>query len=413
MRFYFVLFFFICSTVSYAQKKQKKLADAYFAKHEYGLAVPLFETLLEQEFDKQLLPKLAVCYDQLHFPEKALHIYHRLYKGGDHSDPIVNGYVRSLIQNENYYEARKIIRQFNIDQKEDFEHKTLAATCDSALNWKGQRSGYIVTNLRKLNTPYSEIGAVGIDQGIVFSSSRESTIIKRNYGYSGQPYFDLYISKRKKTGEYRHPKSLSEYINGIHHETSATFDSKNQYMYFSRVLGNHKNKEGKTNFLKLFRAERIDNKWKNVEPFMCNDSSASFGHPSISRDGKMFFFVSDMAGGYGGTDIYVSVRIDSSWSEPINLGPEINTPGNELYPFFHTDGILYFSSNGHAGFGGYDIFYVKDEGGYWSGPKNMKTPVNSSKDDFSIWLNEKKTKGFITSNRKGGLGHEDIYMLMR
>ena len=151
-------------------------------------------------------------------------------------------------------------------------------------------------------------------------------------------------------------------------------------------------------------------KWGDALPFTFNSSEYSSGHPSVSTDGKTVYFTSDMPGGKGGTDLYKITRnSDNSWSAPQNLGDTINTEGNEMFPFYHESGILYFASNGHVGLGGLDIFYVDLHKKHRV--QNMGFPLNDRFDDFGLILNEKQTGGFFSSNRQGGKGFDDIYGL--
>jgi outer membrane protein OmpA-like peptidoglycan-associated protein len=145
----------------------------------------------------------------------------------------------------------------------------------------------------------------------------------------------------------------------------------------------------------------VDGKWKNVTEFPFNSDDYSVGHPSLSSDGKVMYFVSDMPGGYGGTDIYRTFLIDGKWSTPENLGEVINTPGNEMFPFIYEDGSLYFSSNAHNSMGGLDVFITYYTGSEWATPENLNYPINSPGDDFAFSINTKTAKGFVSSSRSG------------
>ena len=162
--------------------------------------------------------------------------------------------------------------------------------------------------------------------------------------------------------------------------------------------------------LKLYIARVDGDKWIEEQEFQYNNDEYSVGHAALSPDGNLLYFVSDMPGGFGGTDLYVSERVGGTWLAPKNLGPEINTEGDEMFPWMAEDGTLYFASTGHGGLGGLDIFRVKGEPGSWEAPKNMGAPINSPQDDFGlIRLKGDNTKGYFTSNRIGGRGSDDIY----
>jgi outer membrane protein OmpA-like peptidoglycan-associated protein len=162
--------------------------------------------------------------------------------------------------------------------------------------------------------------------------------------------------------------------------------------------------------LGIYKATREDGEFGNVEEFLFNNSEVSIGHPSLSADGQRLFFVSDMPGGNGGSDIYFCRKVDGRWGEPENLGPTINTSQNEVFPFIAADGTLYFSSNGHPGLGGLDILAAKPKGASGFGnPMNVGAPVNGPKDDFSFVIDPVGKRGFFSSNRPGGEGDDDMY----
>jgi outer membrane protein OmpA-like peptidoglycan-associated protein len=158
--------------------------------------------------------------------------------------------------------------------------------------------------------------------------------------------------------------------------------------------------------LKIYSASLEGKKWKNVTAFAYNSSSYSVAHPWISEDGKKLFFASDMPGGQGGMDLYVCHKEGDAWGKPVNLGKGVNTSENEVFPYFRK-GTLYFSSEGHSGYGGLDVYAVK-EADKWQNPENLKSPLNSSKDDFGIYYKDDES-GFFSSNRDGGMGSDDIY----
>ena len=171
-------------------------------------------------------------------------------------------------------------------------------------------------------------------------------------------------------------------------------------------------KEGTmNNTLVISKATLIGGKWKTNAVKTFKSKEHSFGQPTISADGRTMYFVSDMEGGYGGTDIYVSHLEDETWTTPENLGPTVNTDKNDMYPFLHESGILFFASEGHRGFGGMDIFMTMKADGDWTIPENMGSPVNTPSDDFSVYIDKKFQNGFFSSDRLGGKGGDDIYRL--
>jgi len=179
-------------------------------------------------------------------------------------------------------------------------------------------------------------------------------------------------------------------------------------MYFSRNNSSGKGDDGLVD-LKIYQAILVNGKWKNVEELPINGDDFTSCHPSISSDGTHLYFASNRPEGYGGMDIYVSHNVNGTWQKPVNLGPTVNTSRNEVFPFINKAGQLYFSSNGHKGFGGLDIFYVEKNGDDWDTRKNLGSPFNTKKDDFGFYANPQMTAGYLTSNRVGGKGGDDIY----
>ncbi|HRN42062.1 MAG TPA: OmpA family protein, partial [Vicingus sp.] len=239
-------------------------------------------------------------------------------------------------------------------------------------------------------------GAVFVADKEVFSGSKKSQ-------WTGNSYLDLYEIKKDEDGFWMNPQLLKGDVNGRFHEGPACFSNDGNTVYFTRsnyFKRKMKVNENKENNLKIFKATLKDGKWKNLEEFPFNSDDYSIGHPTLSADEKTLYFVSDMPGGFGGTDIYKSVWDGSNWSKPENLGAIVNTKGNEMFPYIHTDDALYFSSNAHNSMGGLDVFITYFNGEVWAKPENLNYPLNSSKDDFGFNLSKKNANvGFVSSSR--------------
>ncbi|MEY3398876.1 MAG: hypothetical protein RL220_1470 [Bacteroidota bacterium] len=247
---------------------------------------------------------------------------------------------------------------------------------------------------------------------VVFSSARpEGLGGKKQYLWNGQPYLNVYTSLIKMDSTLDVPSLLSNTINSRYHEGSMSYDYRSNTMYFTRnnfLRGKLlKSESGQLN-LAIFTSEYKDGEWGPLKPFDYNNKEYSTGHPSINGRGERMYFASDMPGGKGGTDIWYCDRKNSEWGAPVNAGPLVNTPGNELFPFAVGDSTLYFASDGHVGLGGLDVFFVSgltsDE------PMNMGYPVNTRYDDFGVAVFPNEMNGYFCSNRPGGKGDDDIYM---
>jgi outer membrane protein OmpA-like peptidoglycan-associated protein len=269
----------------------------------------------------------------------------------------------------------------------------------------------LVQNLRSVNTPYIEFSPTYYREGIVFVTSRQ-----RGGLYDPKlntTYFELFYAKLNKDGNPYKPKPFSLEINTKYHEGPVSFSANAEQMFFSRndvIPQKKKRKEVRVAKNQLYAAQRGEYDWENIQPLPFNDPAFNFMHPSISADGEKLYFVSDRPGGFGGYDIYVADKIDGKWMAPINLGPEINTPANEVFPFIHPTGVLFFSSNGHSGFGGLDLFLIDISQRVWGEIVNLGKSFNSPEDDFGLNMNATGTQGFFSSNREGGEGKDDLYV---
>ena len=311
-------------------------------------------------------------------------------------------YAQLLMRNGKYTEAGTWYDNYIKDQPGDVNAKQLRASCDSITALKKDSSLYTVNTI-EVNTGQTNFSPQFYKDGIVFASDRASGTKGRvtTYRWTGQPYLDLYYSKADGKGAFGTPEAFKGDVNGIYHDGSCAFVG-DSVMYFTR--NNYvskkvkKSDDGVVN-LKIFKATRKDTAWKNTEEFPYNSNNYSTGHPALTSDGKTMYFVSDMPGGTGGMDLYVTRIENGTWSKPENLGTGINTSLNEMFPTIYHDSILYFSSEGHTNMGGLDIFYSVNNNGRWSEPKNMRYPINSSYDDFGVILRDSANEGYFSSNR--------------
>lgn len=272
-------------------------------------------------------------------------------------------------------------------------------------------SNYSVLSLSNLNTAGDDFSPSYYRDGIVFISNAKSK--KSLFNWNNRPWLKIYQIPFLPTGKEKSNIQELEIpkVNNFH-GGPVTFTRQDKIIYFSHSQNLSKKSKSNIDHLGIYSANKKQNKWTDLKPISFNNPSYSISHPTISDDGKEMYFVSDMPGGFGGTDIYYTRNSGYKWSTPINVGPVINTSEDELFPFLHKDGTLYFASEGHDGYGGLDIFYSKFENGQWSKPINLGKPVNSGFDDFGLILDKNKTNGYFSSNRLGGAGSDDIYRLV-
>jgi outer membrane protein OmpA-like peptidoglycan-associated protein len=311
--------------------------------------------------------------------------------------------------NKKYAESEKWIKKYgelNHDDSRVKEYMENKGATEKILAKHGQ---FKINNL-SINSPEQDFGPAYLNNTIVFTSSREQvkSVVRRWKG-NGLPFLDIYEAELDKTSGLVNADPISRKINKKFHDGPASFSADGKMMICTRNNYRQRGEDRSIN-LEMFTAEFIDGQWKNEKSMSFNNKDYSVGQPSLSPDGTILFFTSNMPGGYGGTDIYKSVKQkDGTWSKPENAGSTINTEGNEMFPFYHPEGILFFASDGHIGLGGLDIFmsHLKTNG--YGRIENLGAPINTNKDDFAFILNQEMSSGYVCSNRTGGKGNDDIY----
>jgi len=254
---------------------------------------------------------------------------------------------------------------------------------------------------------YDDFAPVFFENGIIFCSNRKNKVLVDYFSTNNERLVDLYYAKRKDNVKWSNPKLFAKELTTIFSEGPSSFDNINKRLFFTRNID--VDKRGKRisdpdNNLGIFYATRSGDKWGSINSFPYNNPGYNVAHPSIRQD--RLFLASDKPGGFGNSDLYVSTYQNGNWSDPVNLGPEVNTAGSELYPFYHSGGRLYFSSDNHNSSGGLDIFFTTEVGGRWIKPTRLADPFNSGSDDFGFIADDLLENGFFTSNRRR---NDDIY----
>ena len=267
-----------------------------------------------------------------------------------------------------------------------------------------------LTNTVNVNSPFLEFAPAIYQNGLVYVGQYKNGPIDE---HTGETRHELFYAELDPNGTPSKPALFSLEIYSQFNEGPVTFNREGTRLYFTR--NNMKNgsltegKEGR-NYLKIYEAEKGYFDWEDIRELPFNSDDYSCMHPSLTPDGKKLFFASDMPDGYGGLDLYFVQKIRGEWSAPINLGPEVNTHKNEVFPFIHDSGILFFTSDGHKGFGGLDLFMIDISTNLWGDVLNLGQPFNTEEDDLSIVLNEEGIRGYFASSRPGGYGKDDLYM---
>lgn len=404
---------FVCFS-AFAQYSSQKKADNLFNNFSFVSASEVYHQLIDKDYNVDYATRqLADSYAFLRNPDSAVVYYKKAVQQDNVPIEYYYNYAQALRGIEDYKAYRVWMRRYkkaggrinddNLQKDGDF--------INSIFNTKPQ---YFLKDVN-FNTKHSDFGAFEHDGKIYFASARDEGVSSKHiYGWNGEPFLDIYTAANRTDSIVDHKSKLKGDINTIYHEGPVTVSKDGKTIYFSRndfnkqVLG--KNEEGITN-LKIYKATLVDEEWTNIEELPFNSNTYSTAHPALNSDETKLYFASDMPGSIGGTDIfYVNINNDGGFDEPKNAGNVINTDKNERFPFINSEDALFFASDGHPGLGLLDVFgTVSDKDNNIISVLNLGVPVNSSKDDFSFFMNEDGLSGFFASNRNGGVGSDDIY----
>lgn len=390
-------------------RSDRKKAEVFFKKKEYNRAVYYYKRVVAKdssEISNKL--RLAECYKFLNNTAESERWYGEVINSSDHIDAThLLHYAEMLLSNGKNAASKfwfeKYYQQIQADKR---KNKYLYQTA-SIEQWVKDSLAFSVKPVN-FNSPEADFCPVYFDKGIIFLSGRKSQGLVKNVSAHDNTYFlELYYTEPSRDN-YSDPVKFHDDLNTPLHEGSLTIFDKGKKVIFSRNI----RAEGKDGHKKLgiFAAELSKNKkkWRNIHELPFNNKEFSVSHPYFNVQTNTLYFISDMPGGLGGTDIYKAFYEGGKWSSEVNLGSQVNTERNEMFPFVSKDSILYFSSNGHGGLGGIDIF-MTDLRNDSLEIENLGYPVNSSRDDFSFVHNESSTEGYFASNRKNGGQDDDIY----
>lgn len=353
---------------------------------------------------------IAEAYKYIGEYKRAASFYKTAITRG-YSDPIaILHYADVLRADGEYDEAISNYQLYLKSQPGDKHALNGIASCDRTPKWLENPTRFQIEDLKTLNSKASDYAGVypgGHENQIVFTSSRDGATGRRDSPITGQLYGDIFHSYYdKQKGRWEKPTLIDEnlVVDTGDDEGAASFDSRGTTMYFTRCRYDKTKSMG----AEVYTSSETGGSWSEPVRVELGGDSLMIAHPSLSADGRTIYFVSDMPGGFGGKDIWKAEGAPGAWGKPENLGPAINTPGNEMFPFIRDNGELYFSSDYRIGMGGLDIFKaVKDDKGQWQ-VENLKSPINSPGDDFGIYFIPGEDRGLFTTNRKGTRG-DDIF----
>lgn len=398
-------------------------ADAAFGRGEYFAAQRIYREIYNRTSPKdkralrgEIAYHLGECHSRLNDAARAAAAFSNAIRNGNPDSTAIYLYARALQADGKYGDAAKEYERFLSLSPEGREAELAReglAGCRMALSSAGKKtSRYVVRPMNLLASNRSEyapvVAAPGFDQ-LFFTSTSEQATGETHSDVTGMKRGDIFMSRKDENGNWMKPKKLEGEINSEADEGIAALSPDGTTMFLTRAVST----PGADETIGIFTSRRSDAVWNEPVRFVIDmDSTYSVGHPSVSPDGKWLFFTSDMPGGYGGLDIW-RVPLSGKKERPQNMGPQINTPGNECFPTSRSETELYFSSDGHPGFGALDIFRatLNSTGDYWT-VENPGTPLNSQGDDFGITFAEGES-GFLSSNRGDGRGRDHIFSFIK
>lgn len=418
----FLIIFIASAQFSIAQKGVLKTADELYGKISYATAAENYEKLRGSKLeDPQMLARLANCYYQMGETVKAEEVYNLMIKDPSANYEDIYRYAMTLKENEKYEESEEWLNKFTGLQASDVRAMQYKGNFNYMEDLRAIPERFEINNL-DVNTKLTDFGGYynPNNNEIMFISNRDwEGLTQRDWSGNNLPFLDIFTSKLGSNMQLESEEMFSKRVNTKYHEGPLTYSPNGRRVYFTRnnlgIKGKHKYDDKGIQNLKLYYADvDSEGKWVNIKEAPYNSQAFSVGHPTVSEDGKTLYFTSDMPGGFGGADIYkatISEGLeDVAFGTPVNLGSDINTEGQEMFPWMDLDGNLFFASDGHPGFGGLDVFVAQKahESSTYTA-ENLGAPINGNRDDFAFIMNPDLETGYFSSNRTTGKGDDDIY----
>ena len=393
-----------------AQRTPQEIkAEKYFKGLYFVKAIEKYEGVEALTFEGKR--NLADSYRYVGELKKAEELYSQIAHDQQAQPDDLLLYSNILRMHGKYPEANQWMMKFHDKSANDSRGMGYKKIGDQFDKITKDQGNYTIKNL-DVNSEQSDFGATFYSKDqVVFASSREGTVmIRRKWSWNQLPFLNLYVADKAENSQLSNLEQLDKKVNAKFHEGPAVFTADGNKMYFTRNNYDSKSDDDAINLM-LFESSKEGDKWSKPLALPFNDRNYSVGHASLSKDGKWLYFASDMPGGKGGSDIYkAEIKTDGTYGPAINLGDKINTEGQEMFPFVHPDGMLFFSSDGLVGLGGLDVFVAQIKPDDAIGKvMNLGYPLNDRRDDFSLILDENQKKGYFSSNRPGGKGDDDIY----
>ncbi|MDB4088576.1 OmpA family protein [Flavobacteriales bacterium] len=420
-KIFLVLFAGLLSFQAQSQGMKERAADKHYDALAFYKAAEMYSELADKDAatDKQIR-RAAECYRFIGDSENSETYYAKLAKHAGVTPEDFYNYAQMLKMNEKYTEANAAMSTFGSKASGNSIAKAHSENADYLAKIKSTPNKYTIAKF-DVNTTSSDFGPSFYTKDgqthIVFASARTSntSLVNKEFQWDGSNFLDAYKSSIGVDGESTGVKSFDRGIKSKYHEGPVSFSNNGSVMYLTRsnYLDKKKGLDSvRHNNIKLYISTIDSNgNWGELINFSHNSDNYSLGQATVTEDGNTMYFSSDMPGGKGNTDIWMSKKSGSSWSTPVNMA-DINTEGRDMFPFIGKDGTMYFSTDGYAGLGGLDVYRATASGeGSFDKPENMMYPLNTNHDDFGLIIDQAQTFGYFSSNRDGldAVGDDDIY----
>jgi len=390
------------------------MANAAFKNTKYNTAAQLFQKVYpkikNQDDKQQTLYFIAESYRKSNNFKQAFNWYEEVLNARYPDPKVIYSYGLLLKNFERYDDASRAFNDYLFEMPDDAEAKREMLSCNIAAQWKANPLKYNIKNIKEINSEFSDYAPFLAGNNLYFTTSRKETTGKEIFEWTGQKYSDIFVSVNKDAG-YIKPVGIKGKVNTSFNEGVAYIDEQNTTMYYTQCNGI----DGKGINCKIYVSYNQNNQWTDGKPLPFNNDSFSYGHPALNKSGDKLFFTSNMPGGFGEKDIWFVTynAAKDIYGTPVNCGPNINTTQDEMFPHIDINNNIYFASKGHIGMGGFDIFKTSDSANTYKKALNLQYPINSGADDIAYVtpysINNNQTIAYLSSNREGGLGDDDIY----
>ena len=404
----------------YAQKAKLANADKNYDNYAYIDAIKTYEKVAEKGYKSaDMFQKLGNAYYFNGELDKAVKWYGELFAMPDTTieAPYYYRYAQSLRASGDNEKANQILDQFDKISGDDSRAKLFKENANYLEEIKANSGRYKIENAG-INSQYSDYGSSIYNNKVIFTSARDTgSLGQRKHTWTDQHFTHLYSADLGEEMSVANPVKFNKSLKSKFNEATPVFTKDGKTVYFTRnnyLAGKKGKNENGITLVKLYKATLEGENWTNIQALPFTSDSFSTAHPTLSPDEKTMYFASDMPGTRGLSDIFkVQINEDGSFGTPVNVGTAVNTEGRETFPFVSQENELYFASDGHPGVGGLDIFMTKiNEDESFNKVQNIGMDANSPKDDFAYIIDSKSRRGFLSSNRDGGQGYDDIYKFL-